>query len=131
VFDFQRGELLLVDKPAQWSSFSVVNKLKRLVGTKIGHGGTLDPLATGLLILATGAYTKKLTELQALPKEYTGSIFLGATTPSYDRETLPENIISVSDLQAKDVIGAAQQLTGTILQRPPVFSAIKIDGKRA
>jgi tRNA pseudouridine55 synthase len=131
-FDFRNGEILLVNKPLHWTSFDAVRKLKRLVGgAKIGHAGTLDPLATGLMILATGPFTKKLTALTELTKEYTGSFFLGATTPSYDLETEPEAFKDISTITEKDILEAAKSLTGKILQVPPVYSAIKVDGKRS
>ncbi len=130
-FDFQNGEILLIDKPRGWSSFDVVRKLKRGVNAKIGHAGTLDPLATGLMILATGPFTKKISDFQDMVKEYTGSIFLGATTPSYDRETEPEDITEIGSVSEQDIITSAKSLTGVILQVPPAFSAIKIDGKRS
>jgi tRNA pseudouridine55 synthase len=130
-FDFRNGEILLINKPLNWSSFDVVRKLKSLVGAKIGHAGTLDPLATGLMILGTGAFTKKLTELTDLTKEYTGSIFLGATTPSFDRETEAGAFADISNITEESIRAAAKSLTGTILQVPPVYSAIKVDGKRS
>src|SRR5580704_11554929 len=91
--EFERGQVLLIDKPLEWTSFDVVRKLRGLVRTKkVGHAGTLDPLATGLLILCTGKFTKKINEYMAQEKEYTGTITLGATTASYDLETIPENL---------------------------------------
>jgi len=130
-FDFQNGEILLVDKPKGWSSFDVVRKLKRGVKAKIGHAGTLDPLASGLMLLATGPFTKRISEFQDMAKEYTGTIYLGATTASYDRETDPENPVDISGITEEDILDAAKTFVGKILQVPPAFSAIKIDGKRS
>ncbi len=130
-FNFRNGEILLINKPLRWSSFDVVRKLRRFTGAKTGHSGTLDPLATGLMILATGPFTKKLTELQDLGKEYTGTFYIGATTPSCDRETEAEDFKDIKDVSDETIFNAAQSLTGTIMQVPPVFSAIKVDGKRS
>ncbi|AYA35663.1 tRNA pseudouridine(55) synthase TruB [Hymenobacter oligotrophus] len=126
------GEVLLVDKPLHWTSFDVVKKAKyALRPRKIGHAGTLDPLATGLLILCTGKQTKSIDSIQAQEKEYTGVFRLGQITPSYDLETAvteekPWEHIALADLQA-----AAQRLTGLIEQTPPLYSAVKINGERA
>jgi len=135
-FDFRAGTLLLVDKPKGWTSFDVVNKLRyairRLYGQKkfkVGHSGTLDPMATGLLVICTGKWTKRLEELQGLPKNYTGTIKLGATTPSYDSETEEDAQFPISHLKKSDLKQAAEKLTGEIQQVPPVFSAIKVDGQ--
>lgn len=132
------GRILLVDKPLNWTSFDVVGKLKWLLRAeaklpkfKIGHAGTLDPLATGLLIVCTGKMTKEIQAIQDGTKEYTGVIRLGATTPSYDRETLPENVTATNHLTESDLLGAAAKLTGPIEQIPPVYSAKQIDGVRA
>lgn len=132
------GSILLVDKPLTWSSFQAVNKLKFLLKRKfdlpkkfkIGHAGTLDPLATGLLIICTGKFTKKITEIQAQAKEYTGTIVLGATTPSYDLETEINAHFPTEHLTEELIFEATQQFIGEINQKPPVFSAIKKDGKR-
>lgn len=132
------GSILLVDKPLTWSSFQAVNKLKFLLKRKfdlpkkfkIGHAGTLDPLATGLLIICTGKFTKKITEIQAQAKEYTGTIVLGATTPSYDLETEINAHFPTEHLTEELIFEATQQFIGEIDQKPPVFSAIKKDGKR-
>lgn len=132
------GSILLVDKPLTWSSFQAVNKLKFLLKRKfdlpkkfkIGHAGTLDPLATGLLIICTGKFTKKITEIQAQAKEYTGTIVLGATTPSYDLETETNAHFPTEHLTEELIFEATQQFIGEIDQKPPVFSAIKKDGKR-
>jgi len=129
---FSEGQVLLINKPYDWTSFDVVKKIRRLVKIKkIGHAGTLDPLATGLLILCTGKFTKKINEYMAQEKEYTGSIMLGATTPTYDLESIPENLKDGSQLTQQDVSAAAAIFTGEIMQTPPIYSAIKKDGKRA
>jgi tRNA pseudouridine55 synthase len=129
---FQQGQLLLIDKPLYWTSFDVVKKIRYLTKTKkVGHAGTLDPLATGLLIVCTGKFTKKISEYMALQKEYTGTITLGATTPTYDLESVPENFKPVESLNSVELYEATKDFTGTILQTPPAHSAIKKDGKRA
>ena len=125
------GSVILVDKPLGWTSFDVINKLRRPMNAKLGHAGTLDPLATGLLIVCTGKFTKRITEFQQLPKEYTGVIRLGATTPTYDLESEPEDFKSLESISPEDLLKAAAGLTGNILQIPPIHSAIKKDGKRA
>lgn len=132
------GQVLLVDKPLTWSSFQAVNKLKyalkRELGLpkkfKIGHAGTLDPLATGLLIICTGKFTKRITEIQGQPKEYTGTIKLGATTPSYDLETETDEIFPYLHIDEALIQQTLPQFLGEIDQKPPVFSAIKKDGIR-
>lgn len=132
------GSVILVDKPLTWSSFQAVNKLKFLLKRKfdlpkkfkIGHAGTLDPLASGLLIICTGKFTKKITEIQAQAKEYTGTIILGATTPSYDLETEINAHFPIDHLTAELITKTTEQFVGEIDQKPPVFSAIKKDGKR-
>jgi tRNA pseudouridine55 synthase len=136
--NYLEGEVVLIDKPLTWTSFDVVNKIKyslknklQVKKIKVGHAGTLDPLATGLLIVCTGKKTKTIVEIQTQEKEYTGYIHLGATTPSFDLETDPENFISTEGLTIEKVRGAANQLTGDLDQIPPIFSAKKIDGKRA
>lgn len=129
--ELKQAGVMLADKPARWTSFDVVNRLRYLIKSKIGHCGTLDPLATGLLILCTGKNTKRITEYQKMPKEYTGIIHLGATTPTYDLESEPENQRSLEGLTAEQVRAAAAAFTGDIMQVPPVHSAIKKDGKRA
>ncbi|HET8736113.1 MAG TPA: tRNA pseudouridine(55) synthase TruB [Pricia sp.] len=135
--DFLNGQILLVDKPLGWSSFQAVNKLKwairkkfNLKKIKIGHAGTLDPLATGLLIVCTGKFTKKIEGLQGQIKEYTGTITLGATTPSYDLETGIDNSYPIEHLSEEMIRMAASQFIGEIEQRPPIYSALKKDGKR-
>lgn len=130
-FDFETGEVLLVDKPAEWTSFDVVNKIRYAIRQKkIGHAGTLDPLATGLLILCTGKKTKLIESYQAQVKEYTGTIVLGQTTPSYDAETEPTEAVDISHLTEAMLGEAANRFKGAIEQLPPVFSAIKVDGER-
>ena len=128
----EEGQLLLIDKPIEWTSFDVVNKLRRILGIrKIGHAGTLDPLATGLLIICTGKMTKKIDSYQGLEKEYTGTMILGQTTPSHDLETEPSEPMDLNGLTPDLLTAAARQLTGILDQIPPLHSAIKIDGKRA
>ena len=129
---YSEGQVLLINKPYDWTSFDVVRRIRNLIKIKkIGHAGTLDPLATGLLILCTGKYTKKINEYMAQEKEYTGTIVLGATTPTYDLESIPENFKDCSSITAEQVAAAAKTFTGEIMQVPPVYSAIKKDGKRA
>lgn len=129
---FSDGQVLLIDKPYDWTSFDVVRKIRSLIKIKkIGHAGTLDPLATGLLILCTGKFTKKINEYMAREKEYTGTIVLGATTPTYDLESIPEDFKDYSHITPEDVAEAAKAFTGEIMQVPPIYSAIKKDGKRA
>jgi tRNA pseudouridine55 synthase len=130
--NFEEGQVLLINKPYDWTSFDVVRKIRNLIKIKkIGHAGTLDPLATGLLILCTGKFTKKINEYMAREKEYTGTIVLGATTPTYDLESIPENFKDISAITEEKVKQAALKFTGDIMQTPPIFSAIKKDGKRA
>ena len=136
--DFLEGQVLLIDKPLTWSSFQAVNKLKYLLKRhynlpkkfKIGHAGTLDPLASGLLIVCTGKFTKKITEIQAQTKEYTGTITVGATTPSYDLETEIDATFPIEHISETLITATTQQFLGEIDQKPPVFSAIKKEGKR-
>jgi tRNA pseudouridine55 synthase len=123
------GKVILINKPLHWTSFDVVRKLRSLIQIKkIGHAGTLDPLATGLLIVCTGKFTKKINEYMAQEKEYTGSITLGAVTPTYDLESLPEQPKDFSFVTNKMLQTATQQFIGDIEQLPPIFSAIKKDG---
>jgi tRNA pseudouridine55 synthase len=125
------GQVLLIDKPLKWTSFDVISKLRRLFKIKkIGHAGTLDPLATGLLIVCTGRFTKKINEYMGMPKEYKGTITLGATTPTYDLESEPTDFKPWQHLQLTDLQAACLRFTGLILQVPPAHSAIKIGGKR-
>jgi tRNA pseudouridine55 synthase len=124
--------VILIDKPLQWTSFDVVNKLRgRLKIKKIGHAGTLDPLATGLLILCTGKMTKRIDEYQAQEKEYTGNLVIGQTTPSHDLETPVSEAKDVSSISETNIVEATKKFTGIIQQIPPIHSAIKVDGKRA
>ncbi|MBU3680388.1 MAG: tRNA pseudouridine(55) synthase TruB [Flavobacterium sp.] len=136
--DFLNGQVILVDKPLHWSSFQAVNKLKYLLKRKynlpkkfkIGHAGTLDPLASGLLVICTGKFTKQITEIQAQAKEYTGTFYIGATTPSYDLETEIDAHFDIDHIGEQTIEEARLQFLGEIDQIPPVFSAIKKDGKR-
>lgn len=135
--EFTSGQILLIDKPLHWSSFQAVNKIKwalkknlGLKKIKVGHAGTLDPLATGLLIVCTGKSTKQISELQGQIKEYTGTFHLGATTPSYDLETEINETFAIDHITAELLETARQTFLGEIDQRPPVFSALKKDGKR-
>jgi tRNA pseudouridine55 synthase len=128
---FEEGRVILIDKPLQWTSFDVVRKIRNMTRVKkVGHAGTLDPLATGLLIVCTGKFTKKINEYMAREKEYTGVITLGTVTPTYDLESQPENPRPFDHLTAADLEAAAASLTGNILQVPPAHSAIKKEGKR-
>ena len=130
--NFAEGEVILIDKPLGWTSFDIVKKLRYgLKVKKIGHAGTLDPLATGLLILCTGKKTKEIDSYQAQEKEYTGTITLGARTPSYDLETEVEQVADPSNLTEEEIDKALSQFRGDIEQVPPQHSAIKVDGKRA
>ncbi|WP_340067154.1 tRNA pseudouridine(55) synthase TruB [Ascidiimonas aurantiaca] len=135
--NIKEGQIVLIDKPLTWSSFQAVNKVKwairkkfNLKKIKVGHAGTLDPLATGLLVICTGKFTKKIPDLQGLQKEYTGTFTLGSTTPSYDLETLPDHTFPVDHITEAMIHEAVNLFTGTIQQLPPVFSALKKDGKR-
>ena len=128
---FAEGQALLIDKPLEWTSFDVVRKIRGMVKIKkVGHAGTLDPLATGLLIVCTGKFTKRINEYMAQEKEYTGSITLGATTPTFDLESEPENIKDVSGVTPEVLQQAVNRFVGAIEQVPPIHSAIKKDGKR-
>lgn len=136
--DFLNGQILLIDKPLHWSSFQAVNKLKYLLINKIGlpkkfkigHAGTLDPLATGLLLICTGKFTKRITELQGQVKEYTGTFYIGATTPSYDLETEIDSTFPTCHINESLIQETVKQFLGEIDQKPPIFSAIKKDGIR-
>ncbi|MFY8112147.1 MAG: tRNA pseudouridine(55) synthase TruB [Flavobacterium sp.] len=136
--DYLEGQVLLIDKPLHFTSFQAVNKLKYLlinkVGLpkkfKIGHAGTLDPLATGLLLICTGKFTKRITELQGQAKEYTGTFHIGATTPSYDLETEVDQHFPTTHITEALIHETVQQFLGEIDQKPPIFSAIKKDGVR-
>ena len=135
--DYQSGQVLLIDKPLHWTSFQVVNKLRwelkqtfKLKNIKVGHAGTLDPLATGLLIICTGKMTKQIDTFQAQVKEYTGTLVLGSTTPSYDLETEINETFPTEHITAHLIQATTKQFVGDIQQYPPVFSAIKKEGKR-
>ena len=136
--DILNGQILLIDKPLHWSSFQAVNKLKYILirkydlskKFKIGHAGTLDPLASGLLIVCTGKFTKRISEIQGQAKEYTGTISVGATTPSYDLETEIDATFPTEHITETLILETIQHFLGEIDQKPPVFSAIKKDGKR-
>jgi tRNA pseudouridine55 synthase len=136
--DYQNGQIILIDKPLQWTSFQAVNKIKyaliNKVGLpkkfKIGHAGTLDPLASGLLIVCTGKFTKRITEIQSQAKEYTGTFHIGATTPSYDLETEIDEMFPISHVDDALIHETIQQFLGEIDQKPPIYSAIKKDGVR-
>ena len=131
-FDFEAGEILLLDKPLTWTSFDLVKKVRNSLRIKkIGHAGTLDPLASGLLILCTGKSTKKIEEIQAQEKEYTGTITIGATTPSFDLETEVDSTCDIAHLTDADLLAAAQTFIGVIAQTPPIYSAVKVNGERA
>jgi tRNA pseudouridine55 synthase len=133
-FDFENGELILVDKPLNWTSFDVVGKIRnstRIKKIKVGHAGTLDPLATGLLIICTGKLTKKVDEFLAEEKEYTGTITLGATTPSYDLETEINHTFPTDHITEEMIAEAAKTFEGEIEQVSPLYSALRIDGERA
>ncbi len=128
---FEEGRVILVNKPLRWTSADVVKRIRNRVHAKVGHAGTLDPLATGLLILCTGKFTKKINEFMALEKEYTGTFTLGASTASFDLETEPENQKDFSNIKTSDIEMAIRRFTGEIIQIPPVYSAIKKNGQRS
>lgn len=135
--DFKNGQVLLIDKPLKWTSFQAVNKLRwhirqkfGIKKIKVGHAGTLDPLATGLLIICTGKFTKKINEYQGQKKEYTGQFTLGETTPSYDLETEVNETFSMVHITEELIHSTVTQFIGEIDQIPPIFSALKKDGKR-
>ncbi len=136
--DYQNGQIILIDKPLQWTSFQAVNKMKYALINKaglpkkfkIGHAGTLDPLATGLLIVCTGKFTKRITEIQSQVKEYSGTFHIGATTPSYDLETEINQNFPISHIDEVLIQEAVKQFLGEIDQKPPIYSAIKKDGIR-
>jgi len=137
-YDFAEGELLLIDKPTEWTSFDVVNKVRHSLRfhlgirkIKVGHAGTLDPLATGLLLVCVGKATKKINEYTGLDKEYTGTFYIGATTPSYDTETEVDQEFETSHITEDHIRDATKEFIGHIKQTPPAYSAIKVDGKRA
>lgn len=135
--DFKEGKVFLIDKPLTWTSFNAVSKIKWLIKKefkvkkiKVGHAGTLDPLATGLLIICTGKFTKRIDEFQAQKKEYTGTFYLGATTPSYDMESEIDKTFPIKHITEEILRDTAQSFIGEQDQVPPIFSALKKDGKR-
>ncbi len=135
--DYKDGQIILIDKPLQWTSFQVVNKLRWLIRKsfnikkiKVGHAGTLDPLASGLLVICTGKFTKRIQEFQGQTKEYTGTITLGATTPSYDLETEIDKTFPIDHISDEMILNATSHFLGEIEQYPPIFSALKKEGKR-
>tara|TARA_B100001094_G_scaffold14652_1_gene12719 strand:+ start:3527 stop:4213 length:687 start_codon:yes stop_codon:yes gene_type:complete len=137
VEDFKNGQVLLINKPLNWTSFQVVNKIRWLIKNKfgikkikVGHAGTLDPLATGLLIICTGKMTKKISSFQNQTKKYTGTFLIGSTTPSFDLETKPDNTFPVDHINKDLIINATKSFIGKIKQKPPIYSAIKKNGKR-
>ena len=143
-YDFYNGEVILIDKPYTWSSFQAVNKIKHSikqhpslfvngvkVKAKVGHAGTLDPLATGLLILCTGKKTKSISSFMGLEKEYTGTFFMGATTPCFDLEKPVDQYFPTEQLNEENMLEAAKNFIGPQQQVPPIFSAVMIDGRRA
>jgi tRNA pseudouridine55 synthase len=128
---FEQGQVLLINKPLYWTSFDAVRKIRNLIGIKkVGHAGTLDPLATGLLIICTGKFTKKINEYMAQEKEYTGTFTIGATTATYDLESKPENFKSIENLSEEKIKSTIKKFLGEIRQVPPAHSAIKLQGKR-
>ena len=129
--DFRQGAMILIDKPIGWTSFDVVNKIRRHIGVKVGHAGTLDPLATGLLILCTGKKTRELGTLSRLDKSYTGTLTFGGTTPSYDAETGIDRRFDISHLDQELINAAILSFIGEIEQVPPAYSAVKIKGEPA
>lgn len=138
IYNFPAGEILLIDKPATWTSFDAVNKIRYMFNRhlgikkiKVGHAGTLDPLATGLLLVCVGKATKQISEFTGLNKEYTGTFYIGATTTSYDQETEIDQEFDTSHIKDKDIHEAANKFLGPVMQIPPAYSAIKIAGTRA
>ncbi len=136
-YDFPGGEVLLIHKPYTWTSFDVINNIRlfirhnwKIKKVKVGHAGTLDPLATGLIILCTGKFTKRIEEFQAQEKEYVGTFTLGATTPSFDMEKDIDNIYPVDHITQEAIHGAATKFIGAQQQLPPIYSAVRVEGKR-
>ena len=128
---FEEGKVILIDKPLFWTSFGVIQKIRNIIKVKkVGHAGTLDPRATGLLIICTGKFTKKINEYMAREKEYTGTFTLGSITPTYDLESEPENFKPTNEITAEQINSATQNFTGDIMQVPPAHSAIKVGGTR-
>lgn len=137
-YDFEAGQVILIDKPLEWTSFDVVNKVRYLLKNhlglkklKVGHAGTLDPLATGLLVVCTGKFTKQIESLQACDKEYVGTFMIGATTPSFDRETEVDKTFLVDHITSQQIDEVLKSFIGEQDQIPPLFSAKQIDGQRA
>jgi len=129
-FDFQSGEVILIDKPTGWSSFKAVYKIRQAAGVKkVGHAGTLDPLASGLLIICTGKKTKEISQYQDFEKTYTGTITLGQSSPSMDLETEITSTKSTDDLTSKQILAVRDTFIGKITQIPPMYSAVKVNGK--
>lgn len=136
--DFKEGAIIIIDKPLEWTSFNVVSKVRYVISRKlgvrkikVGHAGTLDPLATGVLIICTGKATKIIEGIQAKEKEYTGTFFIGATTPSYDKETEIDSKYEIKHIDKNLLEKARLSFLGETDQNPPIFSALKVDGKRA
>ena len=128
--DFQTGETILIDKPFKWSSFKVIHEVRKVIGTrKVGHAGTLDPMATGLLIIASGKKTKEISSFQDLEKTYCGSFTLGKTSPSFDTETNVSEGKSYNNISEEEIYSARDFFLGKILQTPPMYSAVKFKGK--
>jgi tRNA pseudouridine55 synthase len=126
---FEKGKVILIDKPLHWTSFDVVRKIRNSIKIKkVGHAGTLDPLASGLLIVCTGKFTKKINEYMAQEKAYTGTFTLGATTPTYDKESTPQDLKDYTNITPENIKAATKQFIGEIQQLPPIYSAIKKDG---
>jgi tRNA pseudouridine55 synthase len=127
---FEEGAVLLIDKPLGWTSFDVVNKIRNTLKIKkVGHAGTLDPLASGLLIVCCGKFTKRIHEFMTQEKAYTGTFTMGATTPTYDLESEPGNFCSTENITSEDIYATARKFTGEMMQKPPIYSAIKKKGK--
>jgi tRNA pseudouridine55 synthase len=127
---YEAGQVILIDKPLDWTSFDVVRKIRNLIKIKkVGHAGTLDPLATGLLIVCTGKFTKKINEYMGMEKEYTGTFTLGAVTPTYDLESIPTEVKDISQLTVEQIHSATAAFIGEIQQVPPIHSAVKQNGK--
>jgi tRNA pseudouridine55 synthase len=130
-FNFVEGEVLLIDKPYEWTSFDVIRKIRnKMKIKKLGHAGTLDPLATGLLIICTGKFTKKINEFQDLEKEYEGELVLGKTTPSFDLETEVDQEFDITGINEETLKKCTEKFIGKIQQTPPIYSAIKVGGER-
>lgn len=143
MFNFFEGEIILIDKELNWTSFDVVNYIKPAIWSfeeakygvrnkiKIGHAGTLDPLATGLLIICTGKKTKQINTIQEFPKTYTGTFFIGATTPSFDREYPVDTTFDISSITEQKILDTSKKFIGIQMQVPPLHSAVNVNGKRA